>query len=82
MTARNSIRSKLDDNSWIDLLVRYLSAIENYFYRLFVKKQAQWNDKRVNVNKEKIYEKKKKKKDRLKLLKSEHRSFIKIWTIK
>lgn len=82
MTARISIRSKLDDNSWIDLLVRYLSAIENYFYRLFVKKQAQWNDKRVNVNKEKIYEKKKKKKDRLKLLKSEHRSFIKIWTIK
>lgn len=81
MTARNSIRSKLDDNSWIDLLVRYLSAIENYFYRLFVKKQAQWNDKRVNVNKEKIYEKKKKK-DRLKLLKSEYRSFIKIWTIK
>lgn len=81
MTARISIRSKLDDNSWIDLLVRYLSAIENYFYRLFVKKQAQWNDKRVNVNKEKIYEKKKKK-DRLKLLKSEHRSFIKIWTIK
>lgn len=59
MTARISIRSKLDDNSWIDLLVRYLSAIENYFYRLFVKKQAQWNDKRVNVNKEKIYEKKK-----------------------
>lgn len=82
MTARISIRSKLDDNSWIDLLVRYLSIIENYFYRLFVKKQAQWNDKRVNVNKEKIYEKKKKKKDRLKLLKSEHRSFIKIWTIK